>query len=405
VRQFTAARMGAVASILCALILFSTDFARAGDPIPQAFDIRPQSLGSALTAFARQSQQEILFSPDLTAQKSSSGVSGVMPPLAALGILLDGSGLSFTSTRNGAILIFNLDTGSAAASNTFASAPEAVSGPDALSEVIVSAQREAQRAQLAARVAAFVDAVTAFAPGDAYLGLAQWHVPVCPLVLGLPQEQDELIRTRISEIARAARVPLAGEHCRPNLYVYVTGRPEDLLHVMAKRDFAYTFGADALSSVVDEFMGTARPVRVWYSSSEREASGKPFATGGACPSPNVPLVPVPVDCNREPSRLLFDAGQEFARIFVIADQARLHGVTLGQFADYVAMVGLAKITRDARVGDAPTILKLFTGAPQAAPAGMSDWDEAYLKSLYATEQRSRLRRSQIARRMVREIAP
>lgn len=50
-------------------------------------------------------------------------------------------------------------------------------------------------------------------------------------------------------------------------------------------------------------------------------------------------------------------------------------------------------------------LKLFDGAPQDAPAGMSDWDDAFLKSLYATDQQSRFQRSQMARQMVREIAP
>jgi hypothetical protein len=59
----------------------------------------------------------------------------------------------------------------------------------------------------------------------------------------------------------------------------------------------------------------------------------------------------------------------------------------------------------ARLGDAPTILKLFDGASEAAPAGLTDWDRAFLKSLYATEQISKQQRGQIARHMVREIAP
>jgi hypothetical protein len=33
--------------------------------------------------------------------------------------------------------------------------------------------------------------------------------------------------------------------------------------------------------------------------------------------------------------------------------------------------------------DAPTILQLFNGT-QAAPAGMTEWDRAFLKSLYTT---------------------
>jgi hypothetical protein len=69
------------------------------------------------------------------------------------------------------------------------------------------------------------------------------------------------------------------------------------------------------------------------------------------------------------------------------------------------MVGLAEVKLGAPLGDAPTILTLFDRAPQVTGAGMSDWDRAFLKSLYATGQESRLQRSEIALSMVRAIAP
>ncbi|HEY6455042.1 MAG TPA: hypothetical protein VIY90_07110 [Steroidobacteraceae bacterium] len=50
-------------------------------------------------------------------------------------------------------------------------------------------------------------------------------------------------------------------------------------------------------------------------------------------------------------------------------------------------------------------MKLFDGAPQAAPAGMTDWDKAFLKSLYSTDQKSTLQRSQIAHQLVPELRP
>ncbi|MGH7880157.1 MAG: TonB-dependent receptor plug domain-containing protein, partial [Candidatus Binataceae bacterium] len=95
----------AAASILCALLLLNTASARADEPAPQPFDISPQSLATALSAFARQSQQEILYSPDVVAQKLSSGVHGTLRPLAALKILLKDSGLTVTTTPKGAILV------------------------------------------------------------------------------------------------------------------------------------------------------------------------------------------------------------------------------------------------------------------------------------------------------------
>ena len=297
--------MGAVASILCALILLSTGFAHAGEPDPQAFDIRPQSLGSALTAFARQSQQEILFAPELVARKSSSGVRGTMPPLAALKIVLDGSGLSFTSTRNGAILV-----GAVASSSD------------------------------------------------------------------------------------APARPLAAENCRPNLYILVHPKPKELLLAMEKKNFAFTFGSPLvgeeppLPSVIDRFIATPRAVRVWDISVETNADGLPLGTQ-----------------ERYVSRLSRYSIWTLSHVFVVVDRARLQGITRGQLADYVALVGLADLKPGAKLGDARTILKLFDGAPQSAPAGMSDWDRAFLKSLYSTEQTSKLQRSQIARSMVREIAP
>jgi hypothetical protein len=102
---------------------------------------------------------------------------------------------------------------------------------------------------------------------------------------------------------------------------------------------------------------------------------------------------------------VFDTIWTISRVFVVVDQKRLHQVKLGQLADYVAMAGFAKLKPDAHLGDAPTILTLFNGAPEAAPAGMTDWDRTFLKSLYSTEQKSQKQRGQIARQMLRDIAP
>src|SRR5262249_48605558 len=100
-----AALVRAIASLFCAVTLFTNVHARADQPAPQPFDIRPQSLASALTEFARQSQHEILFSPDVVADKLSSGVRGTMLPPAALVVLLKDSGLQISSTPNGALLV------------------------------------------------------------------------------------------------------------------------------------------------------------------------------------------------------------------------------------------------------------------------------------------------------------
>jgi hypothetical protein len=279
-------------------------------------------------------------------------------------------------------------------------ATPAASKSEALPEVIVSAQR----AELVPRVSNFVYQVAALEDQES---LPRWQEPVCPLVTGLPRQEGEFVLGRISEIARAAAVPLAGEHCRPNLYILVTRQPQQLLQAMAKRNFAVTFGPDALPTVVDEFIANPRPVRVWYSSGMKTPEGAAMHAG----APNFTLIsngamtgaPRVYNDSERSSHLLLSHVWALSVVYEVVDQDRLQGVSRGQFADYVAMVGLADIKPGAHLGDAPTILKLFDGAPQTAPAGISDWDQAFLKSLYATEQRSKLQRNQIARSIVSEI--
>jgi iron complex outermembrane receptor protein len=104
-RQLKAAAVVALLSTFCTFILLTAAYAVADQPVVRPFDIGPQSLATALSEFARQSQEEILFSPDVVSQKLSSGVRGNMRPLAALQLLLKDSGLAFTTTPNGAVLI------------------------------------------------------------------------------------------------------------------------------------------------------------------------------------------------------------------------------------------------------------------------------------------------------------
>jgi hypothetical protein len=96
------------------------------------------------------------------------------------------------------------------------SAPASASATEKLEEVTVTAQRAA----LAKRVTAFVNQIR----GPLFEGgLTRWGEPVCPLVSGLPRDEGEFMLGRISDIARAVGVPLAGEKCCPNLYILVTG--------------------------------------------------------------------------------------------------------------------------------------------------------------------------------------
>jgi hypothetical protein len=193
-----------------------------------------------------------------------------------------------------------------------------------------------------------------------------WSDPVCPLVTGLRREQDEFVLSRVSEIARAAGARLGGEKCHhPNLYIFVTDNPKELLRTMESRRYLVIFG-NATPSSVEQFINRPAPVRAWHN-----------AHGGAF----------------------------FGNVNVVVDGTRLDGVSERQLADYVGMVSLAEIKSSAHFGEANTILKLFEGPPEAAPEGLSDWDQEFLKIVYHREQTFANPRANTALRMVRELVP
>jgi hypothetical protein len=192
-------------------------------------------------------------------------------------------------------------------------------------------------------------------------------------VTGLSREEGEFVLVRISEIARVAGARLAGEECHPNLLIFVTAQPKPLLRTM--------FGNATLSKI-DAFINTPRPVRVWHNAY--------IVPAGAMARPG-----------SRNSKFVW----AFGTSYVVVDRTRLQGVSQVQLADYVGMVSLAEIKSTAHTGDSQTILRLFDGPPQAAPEGLSAWDQEFLRILYHPEPSLANPRANIARRMVVELVP
>jgi hypothetical protein len=333
-----------------------------------------------------------------------------------LRILITAGALAMLAHPNGSAAA---EQSSAPAGETSSSAP--VSTGSRQQEVIVTG-----RADLAPKVSAFVNQITNYDPDDS-MGLARWLVRICPLISGLSDQDAEFVLARVSEIARKAGAPIAGEKCRPNLYILITANPAELLRGMERRNRLFTF-ADAPASLIDEFIALPRPVKIWYHTGVETPEGLPLTSfefpelgkqshGNVFQSNDAQVanIPTPTPHGTDPgmqtnpwansSHIILNFVWDIHRVIVVVDQTRLAGVTRGQLADYVAMVGLAQLKADLQLGDTPTILTLFSGTPQAASAGMTDWDQAFLKSLYDTDQRIKKQRSQIAHNMVRVLAP
>jgi hypothetical protein len=272
-----------------------------------------------------------------------------------------------------------------------------------LDQITVEARRE--RAIVEHQVSHFVSAISA-APFQE--SLARWSTPICPLVAGLPREHGEFILTRVSRIAADAGVPLATENCRGNFYVIVTADPDALLKAWIKRDISI-FG-DAGGTKIRGFLNSSMPVRVWYNADLDTSDGLPLtandgtaqvATGPAMGGG--PLAGVPANDHALGFRLKHDEVRGLSSVIVLIDSRRARGVSFGQLADYVALIGLAELRLDANVGDAPTILQLFSASGKPPPPGLSPWDQYFLKALYHTEQSDVMQLSEIKISIVRDV--
>lgn len=233
--------------------------------------------------------------------------------------------------------------------------------------------------------------------------LARWNQPICLLVAGLRSSKGaEFIRARVSQVARDSHAPLGSEHCAPNLVVVITNDPDLLLEKWNKRERLFNT-CNGLGPVT-RFLHSRQPVRVFYNA-KVTSTGGPGVGALALAGVNV-NGPVSTDCGDGYSTLdtWLHRGsvQELTSVIIIVDGRQTANINMGQLADYIAMVGLAQIRVQADTGTAPSILHLFRQSdPQ--PLGLSLWDEAFLHSLYATDQSSVLEVVMIKDRMFKQI--
>lgn len=233
--------------------------------------------------------------------------------------------------------------------------------------------------------------------------LQRWNSPICPLVAGLSSQGGEFILARLSQIARDSHAPLGGEHCRPNLYVVVTGDPDLLVEKWTKRDRSM-FNSCNGYGYVREFLRSRQPVRAFYNATLISSDGAhrdPAALAVAGMRLEFSLNSC-ISAGVAGSRLTYGAVQSLSAVVIVVDGRRIAHLNMGQLADYVSMVGLAQIRLDANTGTAPSILGLFRES-DSPPQELSLWDRSFLEGLYSTDQSSVLQVNMIKGRMFEQI--
>ena len=261
-----------------------------------------------------------------------------------------------------------------------------------LGEVTIQGLR--QRHALGAAVDHFVFSTLVSLGHDPY---ARWDSAVCPLVAGLTREQGDFILERITQAALSAHVPLAGAHCRANLFVVVTDRPHLLLKKWWARDRDMYDTRNGIAPV-RAFIASTRPVHVWYNTA-LGCFGQPLDTAGQVGALAAAGILIEggsgAVCAHGVDTLLKTATvRGFSSVIVVVDTKQMRGVTLGQLAAYVALTGLAEVNLSVDDGAIPTILQLFQAAAHP-PLDLTAWDRALLYGLYNTRQASMLQATEI----------
>ena len=270
--------------------------------------------------------------------------------------------------------------------------PTAAPGKAELETVTITAK---QRKLIEHRISSFASSITIPAFDES---LARWQEPICPLVAGMSHEGGEFTLARVSQAARDAGAPLAPEKCEPNFLIVLTSQPEDLLKKWWKRD-PKLFNDERGIGGIKRYIHSRLPIRVWYNATS------------ACPGTQLNFRVVggtvyPGCINGAGfSRLSWATVRKISSVIVIADTNLIKDLNAGQLADYISMIGLAQIRESARPGDAPTILQLFAESGAARPAGLSPWDQAFLKGLYATDPQMVTQISEIKFSMYRSLVP
>jgi hypothetical protein len=237
--------------------------------------------------------------------------------------------------------------------------------------------------------------------------IARFREPLCLAVAGMPNAETQYVLRRVPEIATAAGAQVLPPGCSPyNFIVVFTPYANQLVKDWHGRD-AVLFDTNASPPQVHRFLTPSTPsaVRVWHNGVIYGRDGPVQAAdagAGVHPDPKVGFTTQYFT----DSRLMMESVVGLSLAIVVIDTTRTNAAKLAQLADYAAMVGLVDMQFDTDLGDAPTILRLFTEPPEARPRHLTVWDQAFLKAIYQnTELDSRTQRSQIAGRIVQDVAP
>ena len=236
--------------------------------------------------------------------------------------------------------------------------------------------------------------------------LARFRHPICPRVTGFETQYERIVAERIKRSAEAVGVDAGGDGCLTNLQVVIVDDGREFVELLLREHpeaFSGVSKRELRRLATDE--GAARSWSVTALTNSFGGTGanpSPSSGGGTVKGQGGASVTFDGSANvmrvYEASNINPSVEQALVTSWVVIETGATFGKSLTQIADYAAMRGLAMVRPAELAGSADTILALFEPAAPAAPPEMTEFDQAYLKSLYQVRGR------RWARQQVRQMA-
>lgn len=256
-------------------------------------------------------------------------------------------------------------------------APDPQADPIVLDDVVVDGRTIERQAQQ------FVEEAARPVRGR---GLARWRGPVCIGVINFRRETGYRIADGLAHAGGALGVPIADGECDPNILIIGA---DDARQVAAGwvdreyREFRPDIAQASLSRErLRDFTTGDLAVRWWAIS--RPTNFDVF--GGMAQPINGPGSANPtIHSYSLKNRHIRD---DLQRLIIILDIGRIEGASFENLIAYLTLVSFAQVDMRADMGAFDTVLNLFDGGYSGT--GLSDWDRAYIQSLYAVPRDLRI---------------
>ena len=225
---------------------------------------------------------------------------------------------------------------------------------------------------------------------DAYSGdpLPRFQRPICPGVWGLSEENAQIVINRIYDNAELAGVEINAEpDCPANLWVIFVDDPRETFSQLRSEEAFLVRGLEFFDrKAVSEQEG---PVLAWNVTTTRNQDGLVVAT----PSENAAAfaearalgAAPPSNNTTNMSRMRTAVQIEIDMSVMLVERSAITGLDALAVGDYATMRLLARTRPPTRENAYDTVLSLFDdGLDYTPPNRLTDFDLAYLQSLYAS---------------------